>query len=138
MRFTKFRAALALLAGLSSLAQADDLSDIFGGGGLKGKKLETAILKANEHPLGSDKNPVRVNMPYGQRAYLAKLKCSDGKTPAFQRGGSVGIGPFGSIVDVYDVDCGAAAPGNVAVFMDMYHANHEEKNAVPGFTMDAR
>lgn len=132
---------LLLIAALSvvplAVAQADDLDDMFGGGRYKGKKLEKAIEKASEHPLGSEKNPVRVNMPSGQRAYLARLRCSDGKAPQFQRGGSVGPGPFGSIVDVYDVNCGDAAPGNVPVYLDMYHSEHDEKNAVPGFTIVA-
>ncbi len=138
MQLKFFAAALAVVAVPLTAIHADDLDDIFGGGRLKGKKLEKAIERAAEHPLGSEKNPVRVNMPPGQRAYLARLRCSDGKKPDFERGGSVGPGPFGSIVDVYDVNCGAAAPGNVAVYLDMYHPEHDEKNAVPGFTIVAR
>jgi hypothetical protein len=116
-------------------AQDVDLSDIFGGGALEGEELEKAIADAAKHPLGSENNPVRVNMPQGQRAYLSRLRCENGKKPKFERGGSVGGGPFGSIVDVYAVDCGKAAPGKVSVYLDMYHPQHREDAAVPGFTI---
>jgi hypothetical protein len=129
--------ALSLVAASSSAFAADDLSDIFGGGVFKGKKLEKAIAKADQHPLGSADNPVRVNMPRGQRSYLSRLRCEDGNMPQFQRGGSTGEGPFGAIVDVYDVDCGGAAPGKVAVYLDMYHPDHVEQRTVPGFTIVA-
>lgn len=135
MRFKLVTIALALAAMPLTATHADDLSDIFGGGVLKGEKLEKAIAEASKHPLGSEENPVRVNMPQGQRAYLSRLRCANGKKPEFERQGSVGAGPFGSIVDVYAVDCGKAAPGNVAVYMDMYHSDHDEKNPVPGFTI---
>jgi hypothetical protein len=127
--------ALLLAAVPVSTLAAEDLSDLFGGGVYKGKKLEKAIAKADQHPLGSADNPVRVDMPGGQRAYLSRLRCADGKKPKFQRGGSTGQGPFGAIVDVYDVDCGDAGPGQVGVYMDMYHPDHEERRAVPGFTI---
>ena len=102
------------------------------GSGMKGKKLEKAIAKAEQSPLGSAKNPVRENSPEGERAYLARLRCADGAAPAFDRAGSVGAGPFGFIVDLYKVRC----PGGdaVDVHIDMYHEGGE-KRAVPGFTI---
>jgi hypothetical protein len=127
--------ALSLLLTPSLTLAADDLSSIFDGGLLKGKKLKKAIAAADTHPLGSEHNPVRVNMPHGQRAYLSRLRCGDSKAPSFERGGSTGPGPFGAIVDVYDVDCGNASPGKVAVYLDMYHHSHVEQRAVPGFTI---
>lgn len=51
------------------------------------------------------------------------------------RAGSFGPGPYTSIIDGYDVDCGAAAPGQTRVFLDMYHPGHREAAAVPGFTI---
>jgi hypothetical protein len=86
-------------------------------------------------PLGSEGNPVRADMPAGQRAYLARLRCSDGRAPAFQRIGSMGAGPYGSIVDGYQVDCAGASPASSVVYMDMYHPGHAEAAAVPGFTI---
>ena len=130
--------AIACLLGVfaTSAAASDDLGDLFSMGGFRGKKLEKAIEKAEQHPLGSDKNPVRVNMPQGQNAYLSRLRCSDGKVPSFQLGGSVGASPFGSIVDVYNVDCGEASPGKVSVYLDMYHPQHKEDRPVSGFAIE--
>jgi hypothetical protein len=127
--------AASLLVASSCAVAADDLSDIFGGGVLKGEKLKKAIEEADKHPLGSEDNPVRVNMPSGQRAYLSRLRCENGKKPKFERGGSTGEGPFGAIVDVYNVDCGKAAPGNVSVYLDMYHPDHVERRTISGFTI---
>ncbi|ATW04077.1 hypothetical protein C8024_19575 [Sphingopyxis sp. BSNA05] len=104
---------------------------------VSGKKLEQAIERASEHPFGSAENPVRAAMPQGQRAYLNRLQCSDGSAPAYARGGSVGASPYGNMMDVYNVDCGEAAPGKVNVYMDMYHKGHVETEAVPGFTITA-
>lgn len=73
-------------------------------------------------------------MPGGQRAYMERLKCSDGTRPKFTRVGSFGKGPHGNILDGYDVKCGAGEP--VRVYMDMYHPGHVEKEAVPGFMID--
>jgi hypothetical protein len=137
-------AALAVVAGFAIAAappqdrrvgrtpnEARDMMLSFGGG-MKGKKLEKAIAKAEQFPLGSDKNPVRENGPTGQRAYLGKLRCADGTAPAFTRAGSVGEGVFGFIVDLYKVTC----PGNdpIDVPIDMYHDGGETR-PVPGFTI---
>jgi len=102
------------------------------GAGMKGEKLEKAIAKAEESPLGSKANPVRENMPEGEMNYLRKLRCEDGKAPQFARAGNVGEGPYGFIIDVYKVSC----PGKdaVDVYIDMYH-NGGETRPVPGFTI---
>ncbi len=102
---------------------------------VSGAKLVRSVGKASVHPLGSRENPVRAEMPVGELAYLARLRCSDGRAPQFQRGGSVGNSPYGNIMDVYDVNCGEDAPGRVSVYMDMYHRNHRETRPVPGFTI---
>lgn len=102
-----------------------------------GSRLEQLIATAASHPLGSSRNPVRADAPAGQRAYLARLRCSDGTAPRFQRRGSVGPQVFGNIIDDYQVDCGTAAPGQVSVRMDLYHPGYVETRAVPGFTIDA-
>lgn len=78
---------------------------------------------------------MRAALPEGQRAYLARLRCADGGAPKSQRVGNFGIGVYGNIVDGYAVDCGDAAPGQVRIFMDMYHPGHVEPRAVPGFTI---
>lgn len=119
-------AAIALLAAQPALAQYFD--------GLKGKKLRTAIATAQAHPLGSEKNPVRARGPEGERAYLARLRCADGNAPAFERLGSTGFGPYRNILELYTVQCAAAAP--LSVYFDMYH-KHLEPTALPGFTIVA-
>lgn len=103
-----------------------------GGGGLEGEALAKAIAAAEQHPLGSRDNPVRVNMPAGERAYLDRLRCGTGEAPGYFRGGSVGVGPFGYIVDVYQVTCPGAEA--VQIYFDMYHEGSEPRPA-PGFSI---
>ena len=97
--------------------------------------LDAALAAAAAHPLGSRENPVRVGGPDGERAYIARLRCADGRPPRIGQRGSSGIGAFGTIVDVYPLDCGPAAPGAVGLVMDMYHSEHSEDRAPPGFTI---
>jgi hypothetical protein len=102
------------------------------GGGLRGGALRDAIARAEQHPLGSNLNPVRENQPQGQRAYLSRLRCADGTAPSFFRAGNVGAGVFGYIVDLYKVTCAGQPP--VDIFIDMYHSGPENR-PVPGFTI---
>lgn len=127
--------AALVLALTATPALADKALDrmMAGESYLQGKDLEKAIKKAEEHPLGSAKNPVRTTMPQGQRLYLSRLRCSDGKAPTFYRQGNVGPGPFGNIVDLYKVSCPGAEPRESDVYMDMYHGGYIEERIVPGF-----
>lgn len=138
-------AALGLSACAAPAAQQNAFSagekaslerQLMGQSQVSGSKLDRLIATAAAHPLGSPKNPVRAQAPEGQRAYLARLRCSDGSAPRFERRGNVGFGVFGNIVDDYSVDCGAAAPGRVSIMMDMYHPGHVEQRPVPGFSID--
>jgi hypothetical protein len=132
--------ALAVVASLAAAPAAafekpNQARDTMRSLGLKppsGKKLEKMIAKAEKHPLGTLKNPIRENMPQGQMAYLARLRCADGQAPAYARRGNVGMGVYGSIIDLYDVTC----PGkpSVEIHMDMYHDGPETR-PVPGFTV---
>lgn len=79
--------------------------------------------------LGTVTNPVRVLMPEGEREYLHRLRCANGSAPTFERQGSAGIGPYGKILDIYSVQCGAEFS---SIYMDMYHCS-EEQSPVPGF-----
>ena len=107
------------------------------GVGVSDEALAEAVAAAAAHPLGSIENPVRVGGPQGERAYIARLRCADGKAPKVGMRGSAGVGAFGTIVDVYPLDCGDAAPGRTELVMDMYHAEHREDRAPPGFTLAA-
>jgi len=93
------------------------------------KRLEAA----SKFPLGSRENPVRVNMPTGQREYLSRLVCENLQTPEFSRAGSYGAGPYDSIIDMYVVKCPGSQPANSEIFMDMYFPGHVEDEAVNGF-----
>jgi len=127
-------AALGLLASVPATAQGS-LMDLFGGDAPKGKELEALVDEAQKHPLGSEENPVRADMPRGQRAYLNRLRCDDGKSPSYGRVGSMGVGIYGQIVDGYEVICEGSEPAKTMVIMDMYHPGHVEKEPVPGFTI---
>ncbi len=126
----------AMLAGAPALAQktnsmAETMRSM-GAPGLTGDKLVAAIDKAKAFPLGSKDNPVRADGPAGQRAYLMRLRCDEGRQPTFYRAGNVGEGVYGYIVDLYQVKC--PGQGDVPVYMDMYHVWVEDQ-AVPGFTI---
>lgn len=127
----------ALLGAQPVLAGGDDVFErmMRGESAMQGKELERAIAQAEQQPLGSKANPVRVTSPQGQHAYLARLRCSDGKPPAFQRRGNVGPGPFGNIVDLYDLRCTGGQPATSEVYLDMYHGGFMEARPVPGFTV---
>ncbi len=130
-------AAAVMLAGGAALpAAAKDDVYIFGFKVPGGKKLAKLIEKAQAYPLGSKENPVRADMPGGQRAYLARLRCADGQAPAFFRVGNFGMGPYERIIDGYEVTCKDSTPEKVMIFIDMYHPDYEEPAAVEGFTIE--
>ena len=83
--------------------------------------------------LGTKTNPVRCEDPKGERKYLNRLRCPDGKPPKHSRIGSFGLGPYGNILDGYRVKC--EGRDEATIFMDMYHEGYVEKEAVPGFTI---
>jgi CHAT domain-containing protein len=84
--------------------------------------------------LGSDRAPVKVGGAAGQRAYLSRLRSKDGTTPKWQRRGSIGVGIYGNIIDVYDIE--DASTGRVAsICMDMYHPGYYERRPIPGFSL---
>ena len=85
--------------------------------------------------LGSESNPVLADMPPGQRAYLARLRCSDGQMPLASRIGSMGVHHSSHVIDGYGVTCASGQPSQTTIYMDMYHSGHVETRAVPGFTL---
>lgn len=134
--------ALLLLLAAPAAAQKPDESDstpesLVASLGLAPDEddVRARIAAAEGQPLGSAQNPVRVGGPPGEHAYIARLRCADGAAPRVGQRHNDGIGAFGTIVDVYPLDCGAAAPGQVNLVMDMYHSEHREDRAPPGFTI---
>lgn len=135
IRRTLLLTSMALLAACATTSEPDLERVLAGESQVQGSALDRRVAAAERHPLGSRNNPVRVELPPGQRAYLQRLRCADGRAPSFVRTGNVGVGVFGNIVDAYRVNCGEARPGQVDVYMDMYHRGHVENRPVPGFTI---
>jgi hypothetical protein len=132
-------ATLSLAACASSAPAREDVDlSLLTGGRVSAAQVSRIAAEAAQHPLGSEANPIRVSMPEGERAYLARLRCSDGSAPAFERHGSAGAGPYGSILDIYAVICPSGEPRESTLWMDMYHPQHRETAAPPGFTLAAR
>ena len=133
------RIALALCLALiasGALAKGEQPADPFlNGGRVQGEELARRIEAAEHHPLGSRENPVRTNGPGGQREYLTRLRCSDGRAPSFGRVGNFGPGVSNSIIDGYQVRCAGAEPAEAMIVMDMYFPDHRETRAAPGFTI---
>jgi len=102
---------------------------------LFGEPKKVDEKKLDKFPLGSEKNPIRVNGPKGQRDYLSRLVCDNNEpVSAFERMGSAGASPFGTIMDIYEVICDTNK-GVVKheVFLDMYHAQYVETRPAAGF-----
>jgi hypothetical protein len=108
------------------------------GEGVSDAELERAVAAASAFPLGSLRNPVRVGGPDAALAYVARLRCADGKAPAAAPGKPGGTGAFGSVVALHALDCGAAAPGRFDLFIDIYHEEHVEDRAPDGFALRPR
>lgn len=111
------------------------IEDLMAGGRLPGALLERAIREAGRYPLGSEDNPVRADMPVGQRAYLGRLRCPDGAPPEVKRLGLSGKTPFGSLVDRFDVRCAGSFPQRTVLHIDMYHPANQEPLPPSGFTV---
>ena len=94
--------------------------------------IAARIAQADQYPLGSADNPVRTPRMFGQQDYLSRLRCGDGTSPSWERRGSIGLGPFGTIVDRYALICGDD-PEPKFLHLDMYHNNHVERRAPDGF-----
>ena len=99
---------------------------------------ERIAAAAAAHPLGTPENPVRVGGPEGARAYIARLRCADGSRPQIGARSTGAVGAYGTLTERYPLDCGAAAPGRVALAFDFYHEEHVETRAPAGFALDSR
>ncbi len=72
---------------------------------------------------------------FGQRDYLARLRCKNGRAPEFERAESIGTGPYGKILDLYTLHCENGPVRQVA--MDLYHCV-EETRPIEGFEIVER
>lgn len=112
-----------------TLEAAVPLSELLGLDFPEGEELARLITAAEAHPLGSKQNPVRASGPGGEHAYLKRLRCEDRSRPAVGRRSSMGIGPFGRMLDGYRLKCGRTES---IVHLDMYH-DHVESRPAAGF-----
>jgi hypothetical protein len=96
------------------------------------EEMSQAIAAAEQHPLGSLENPVRVAGPDGERAYLARLHCADGNAVRVGARREAGVDPYGSVAGAYEVICGRETSRLV---FDMYQEEHQETRAPAGFTL---
>lgn len=86
-----------------------------------------------EGKLGTKTNPIRCCKPDGEREYLSRLRDADGQKVTFSRKGSVGLGVYGHILDLYIV---VDSKGNRhEIFMDMYFTKLVDEKPVEGFTL---
>ena len=111
------------------------LASLLLGGRLTEADVNVVATKAQKYALGSERNPVRVHRPQGQIDYLSRLNCLDGAQPQFTRAGNFGPGPYGSIIDGYELTCSGDLQEGL-VYMDMYHPQYQENEPVPGYTID--
>jgi hypothetical protein len=105
------------------------------GSGNSDAEIARAIAAAQAHPLGSAENPIRVGGPEGARAYVQRLRCADGSAPKVGSQAPGGVGGYGSVLALFPVDCGAAAPGKAELRVDIYHEEHAETRAPAGFRL---
>ena len=103
------------------------------GAGNTDEELERTIAAAAAHPLGTAANPIRAAGPEGAHAYLGRLRCGNGSSPTIGIPRDGGVGAYGTVLTLYQVDCGAAAPGKVDLLVDYYHEEHAETRAPAGF-----
>lgn len=108
------------------------------GTGVSDSALQAEIEAASAFPLGSLRNPVRVGGPEGRNAYIARLRCADGKAPHAIPAVPGGAGGFGTVTELIALDCAAAAPGRLDLYLDLYHEEHVEDRAPAGFTLAPR
>lgn len=83
--------------------------------------------------LGSRENPIKARGPRGEREFLVRLRCPDGRAPAFERLGSTAPGEDGDLLDSYVVRCPSGSP-TFLLLMDMYH-NHRETGPLTPFVV---
>jgi hypothetical protein len=91
----------------------------------------------------SKEKPVKVGAkdefggPAAERAYLQTLRDEAGKSVKFERLGSVGVGPDGNVLDLYEVTTSTGK--TLKIHIDMYHPkNDPKKQPAPAGLFKAR
>jgi len=131
-------AAAAQVPGLGKRTAPPEQSMAGIGGGSSDAEIARIEAAAAAAPLGSLQNPVRVGGPEGERAYVARLRCADGKPPRAGIGRPGATDAFGSVAEMVTLDCGAAEPGRTEIAFDLYFEEHREDRAPAGFAIVPR
>jgi hypothetical protein len=102
-------------------------------GAAQGQKLPAGMdpkMTSDDPEYGySKKKPIKVGAkgavgsPAAERAYLEGLRDEAGKPVQFKRRGSVGFGPDGNILDLYEVITSSGK--RVELYIDMYHPKND-------------
>jgi hypothetical protein len=93
------------------------------------EKVSRAVPIGPDGSLGTLGNPVRAAGPFGEREFLARLRCPDSAVAQHERLGSRSGTADEHMVDTYIVDCAPSGP-TYRVIMDMYHPGHREKASI--------
>ncbi len=129
-------ALILLLSPVACAPQHPKATDILASSGPH-SDLAAAAEHADKPPagaLGSRENPIKARGPRGEREFLVRLRCADGKAPAFERlGSSAAQSGDDHILDSYVIRCPAGRPTFV-VLMDMYH-DYRETAPLPPFVV---
>ena len=96
------------------------------------QEMARLVAAADAYPLGTVENPIRVGGPEGERSYLARLSCADGTPIRIGTRNDAGMGGFGAVTAAYGIACGGTVRRLV---FDMYHQEHVENRAPPGFSI---
>lgn len=96
------------------------------------QEMARLVAAAEAYPLGTVENPIRVGGPEGERAFLARLSCADGTPIRIGTRSDAGMGGFGAVTTAYGIACGGTTRRLV---FDMYHQEHVENRAPPGFSI---
>jgi hypothetical protein len=108
------------------------------GEGSSDAEVAQELAAAANFPVGTLQNPVRVAGPEGERAYLARLRCSDGTGARVGAQRPGGTDSFGNVADLAPVDCGGAAPAHADILIDVYQEEHVLEAAPAGFQLAPR
>jgi hypothetical protein len=102
----------------------------------------TAFKDIEPPAKGSVLNPVKCDMPEGERRYLKRLLTTDNRPVEYEYYDSV-IGADGKILDrfmlknplhgIEDSSGASKGPGSFRIYMDLYHRDTVDTEPIPGF-----
>lgn len=96
--------------------------------------------RASDHvgtgPLGGKANPIKCDGTEGITEYLGRLRGPQGQVVTGTEAGSGGIGPFGSLVIIYEVEYNTPqGPNKAQLYFDTDFPEVTESRAAAGFSI---